>query len=336
MIGFLPGLAVRLIILAGLAYPAGTGAARLAAAPLDVLAMTFNVQQPAGTDWEGRRERAASIIAKEKPDFLGTQEAVAAQRDFLGARNPGYAWFGVGRDGGDNGEGSWIFYRSDRFRVDSLRSGNFWLSNTPGVPSRLGGSYNRLCTYARLIEKSTGRGLYVFNAHFYMPDQTDYRLASARMLAKAVTERAVAADPVVVTGDFNSPETDTVTHWYKHGTDNPFRLRDSYRDFDPNGAVTTGFGVKLDYIYVPDAPGYATTKAWVITDPAGASDHMPTASALRITAGDPVQVRAGSGGQSARAATPELPDRFRADGRKEGIPSRQVWQAGRQDLTAAP
>lgn len=270
-----PGSMTAFCFLAALASSCG-GAA------LDLRVMTFNVQQPYGTDWDARKDKAAAILSVEKPDIAGTQEAIASQRDYLVAHAGGYAWYGLGRDGGDNGEGSWIFYRSDRFRIDSLRSGNIWLSNTPGAPSRFGGSYNRICTYARLIEKATGKGCYVFNSHLYTQDQVEYRMASARMVAKAMAARAIQDDPVLATGDFNSPEGDIVTEWFKHGSDNPIRLRDSYRDFDPTGKVTTGFGVKYDYVYVPDAPAYRTVKAWVVTSPAGASDHMPTVSALRV------------------------------------------------------
>ena len=260
----------------------GALAAAYADSSLELRVMTFNVQQPAGTNWDARKDKAAAILSGERPDVAGTQEAVAAQRDYLAAHAPSYAWYGLGRDGGDNGEGSWIFYRTERLRIDSLHSGNIWLSNTPGSPSRLGGSYNRICTYARFIEKATGRGFYVFNSHFYTLDQAEYRMASARMLVKAMAARAITTDPVIATGDFNSPEGDAVTEWFKHGSDNPIRLRDTYRDYDPTGAVTTGFGVKFDYVYVPDAAAYATLKAWVVTNPAGASDHMPTVSEVRI------------------------------------------------------
>ena len=267
------------------AFLAAGPASAATGAAMELRVMTFNVQQPFGTDWDSRKDKAAAILSGERPDIAGTQEATSSQRDYLIAHAAGYSWYGLGRDGGDNGEGSWIFYRADRFRIDSLHSGNIWLSNTPGTPSRFGGSYNRICTYARLVEKATGKGCYIFNSHFYTQDQAEYRLASARMVAKAMVERAMKADPALSTGDFNSPEGDAVTEWFKHGNDNPIRLRDSYRDFDPTGKVTTGFGVKYDYVYVPDAPSYRTMKAWVVVSPAGASDHMPTVSDLRIEDG---------------------------------------------------
>ena len=95
-------------------------------------------------------------MKNESPDVIGTQEAVNYQRDYL-IGETGYSWFGTGRDGGDAGEGSWIFYKSDKYTLDATNSGNFWLSTTPTVPSSFGGAYNRICTYVRLVEKATGQ-----------------------------------------------------------------------------------------------------------------------------------------------------------------------------------
>lgn len=285
------------------------------AAPMQLEVMTFNVQQPSGTNWDGRKDKAAAIITQENPDLVGTQEAHAYQRDYLITKNPGYAWFGEGRDGGENGEGAWILYRKDRFRVDSAHSGNFWLSNTPAAPSRFGGAYNRICSFVRLIEKSTGRSFFLYNAHLYTQDLTDFRLKSAHMIINSLAARIPKSDPAILTGDFNSPEADTVTKWFKHGKENPLPQRDTYRDFDPTGAVTTGFGTKFDYIYVEDKPLYKTTRAWVVKEPAGASDHMPISSALEIDYPGTSIALPHPGRESTRKDAIRLPTGLRADGR---------------------
>lgn len=242
--------------------------------------MSFNIQQPFGTNWEGRRDNAASIINNEQPDVIGTQEAVNYQRDYLIAQTNGYAWFGAGRDGGDSGEGSWVFYKTNKYTLDVSNSGSFWLSATPTVPSRFGGSYNRICTYVRLIDNTTGQGFYVFNAHFPTPDLSTARMQSMRLMADRMSTRSIQTDPVYLTGDFNSNEQDAVTIWMKSGSDNPIPCRDTYRDVDPFGSVTTGFGTKFDYIYCPNASEYVSNNSWVVTSPAGASDHMPIVADL--------------------------------------------------------
>ena len=238
--------------------------------------MSFNIQQPYGTEWDKRKDIVVAIINNEQPDIVGTQEAVNYQRDYLISKiADNYAWFGSGRDGDDSGEGSWIFWKADKFAIDSASSGNFWLSDTPEIPSRFGGLYNRICTYVRLIDKVNKRSFYVFNIHNYLQEEFDYRIKAVRMLTERIACREYREDPVFITGDFNSPEDDAVTIYMKKGTDNPVKCRDSYRDYDPAGLVITGFGTKLDYIYYPDYPNYSTSYSYVVTEPSGASDHMP-------------------------------------------------------------
>lgn len=256
-------------------------AGTIQAQTLDLKIMSFNVQQPYGTNWDGRKAGAAGIINTENCDVIGTQEAVSYMRDYLITNTSGYTSYGSGRDGGDAGEASYIFYKTAKYSLDAANSGNFWMSNTPTVPSRFGGEYNRICTYVRLVEISSGKGFYLFNIHNYMPGETAYRLSAAKLLAQRVAARAVS-DPVYITGDFNSSEGDAVTIWMKSGADNPHQCRDTYRDFDPTGSVTTGFGTKFDYIYCPVDSKYTTVSSKVILTPV-ASDHHPIVATVKYS-----------------------------------------------------
>jgi endonuclease/exonuclease/phosphatase family metal-dependent hydrolase len=246
---------------------------------LNLKIMSFNIQQPYGTNWDGRKSNVVSIINTTQADIIGTQEAVNYQREYL-TQETGYAWYGSGRDGGDSGEGSWIFYKKNKYTLDASNSGNFWLSDTPNVPSRFGGAYNRICTYVHLIEKSSGKGFYVFNAHFPTPDLSNERFKSMKLLTERMANRAIQSDPVYATGDFNSNEVDAVTIWMKNDSDNPIRCRDTYRDFDPTGNVNTGFGTKFDYIYCPNDSKYTTQNSWVVMTPS-ASDHKPIVAEVK-------------------------------------------------------
>lgn len=247
---------------------------------LNLKIMSFNVQQPFGTDWDGRRASAAAILNSTQADVIGTQEAVNYQRDFL-AQQTGYAWYGGGRDGGDSGEGSWIFYKANKYTLDSANSGNFWLSDTPLVPSRFAGAYNRICTFVHLIEKSSGKGFYIFNSHFPTPDLSAARLKSMKLLTQRMASRAIPSDPIYATGDFNSNETDDVTIWMKTAADNHTKYRDTYRDVNPTGAVNTGFGTKFDYIYCPNDSKYTTQSSKVLSSPI-ASDHFPIVAEVQF------------------------------------------------------
>ena len=246
---------------------------------LNLKIMSFNIQQPFGTNWDSRKSNTASIFNATQADVIGTQEAVNYQRDYI-AQQTGYAWYGIARDGGDNGEGSWIFYKADKYSLDSSNSGSFWMSTTPNVPSRFEGDYNRICTYVHLVEKSSGKSFYIFNSHFPTPDLPNARLKSAKLLTEKIANRAIKSDPVYVTGDFNSNEGDAVTIWMKNGSDNAIKFRDTYRDIYPTGNVNTGFGTKFDYIYCPTDSKYNSLTSWVITSPV-ASDHYPIAATVR-------------------------------------------------------
>ena len=67
-----------------------------------------------------------------------------------------------------------MFYRKDRF--DAVKSGTFWLSETPDAPGSK--SWNavcpRICTWVQLADKATGRTFCFANAH------TDHKSELAR------------------------------------------------------------------------------------------------------------------------------------------------------------
>ena len=270
---------------------------------LDLRIMSFNVQQPWGTNWDGRKAQAATILNRELPDVVGTQEATKDQINDLLASCPGYSKFGSGRDGGDAGETSAIFWKSSRFRLDEANSGNLWLSNTPSTPSRYGGSYNRIATYVRLVDQKTNAAFRVYNIHNYMPAESDYRLQAAKLLVKTIAARSPSDEPVVLTGDFNSTEGDAVTIWMKSGSDNPLRFRDTYRDVDPTGNVTTGFGTKFDYIYLPKDSKATTVRSYVVTSPV-ASDHFPIVADLSLNSA--TSIRSDRVSPSGRSLRPRI------------------------------
>jgi len=186
-----------------------TGASAAADAPLRV--MTFNVRVPVDTGvnaWANRRDLMVQVIKAEHPDVLGTQELTEEQGEYLAAHLPGYAWFGQGREGGTKGEHMGVFYRTDRLKV--LRSGDFWLSDTPQVPgSRTWGQpYPRMVTWARFRRRDGGGEFDYFNTHFpYRPEDVRARMLSANEILQRIGELPPAAH-VILAGDFNcSPDT---------------------------------------------------------------------------------------------------------------------------------
>ena len=73
----------------------------------------------------------------------------------------------LGRDDGkEKGEHSAIYFKTSEFKL--LKSGDFWLSETPDKPS-LGWDAtccNRISSWVYLQHKKTGKKFYMFNAHF--------------------------------------------------------------------------------------------------------------------------------------------------------------------------
>lgn len=198
------GLSVFACLLSlGLAAPAWG-----ASAPLRV--MTFNVRVPVDTGmnaWANRRDLMVQVIKAEHPDVLGTQELTQEQGEYLAAHLPGYAWFGQGRDGGTRGEHMGVFYRTDRLKV--LRSGDFWLSDTPDIPGSKtwGQPYPRMVTWARFRLRDGGGTFDYFNTHFpYLEQDVHARMLSAQEIMRRITALP-SSDRVILAGDFNcSPD----------------------------------------------------------------------------------------------------------------------------------
>jgi endonuclease/exonuclease/phosphatase family metal-dependent hydrolase len=183
--------------------------------------MTFNIRYGTADDgpnrWGERRELVFEVFRTHCPDVVGIQEGLRFQLDELREAVPGYAEVGVGRDDGkDKGEYAAILYREDRFRL--VKSGTFWFSPTPETAGSMGWGARlpRICTWVWLAERSTGRTFRVFNVHLDHASQSS-REHSAAALLDAILDQDAPSVPVVVTGDFNSPEDNAAIRILKEG-----------------------------------------------------------------------------------------------------------------------
>ena len=165
---------------------------------------TFNIRVPADqapNAWTCRVGRVCGVIDKQGFDLIGMQEATAGQIDDLLTK--GWDTVGAGReDGKRRGEASCIFFRIARF--DLRDTGTFWLSETPEVPGSKSWdtACTRVCTWARLLDRRTGREFVHFNTHL------DHMSAAAREhgMALILTRMPQIAQgrPVILTGDMNA------------------------------------------------------------------------------------------------------------------------------------
>lgn len=167
--------------------------------------MTFNLRTAAAKDshtWVKRLPIVKELINKESPDIIGTQEGLHHQLTDLEAGLPNYKWIGVGRDRGNQGEYSAIFYNVKRMKP--LQQSDFWLSSTPDVPGSKswGNNYPRMVTWVQFEDLTNHSRFYVVNTHL------DHESESARQLsAELIVQKLEKFEPnlpIFLTGDFNT------------------------------------------------------------------------------------------------------------------------------------
>jgi endonuclease/exonuclease/phosphatase family metal-dependent hydrolase len=176
---------------------------------------TFNIRfdnpRDSGNLWVDRAPVVSNLIRFHDFDILGIQEGLKNQLDDIGAALPQYALYGKGRDDGkEAGEHSAIFYKKDRFTL--LKSGDFWLSETPDKPGKGWDATccNRICSWIFLEDKKTKKRFYAFNVHFDHQGVVARR-ESSKLILQKIAEIA-GKTPVLLTGDFNGGRD---SEWYQ-------------------------------------------------------------------------------------------------------------------------
>jgi len=255
---------------------------------LQVTFMSYNIRFDTESDginkWENRKAHVAAIIRYEHPDFLGTQEGLAHQIEFLVDELDGYAYIGVGRDDGARaGEFSALIYNDVRFELIPNTDHTDWLSESPLIPSKSwDAALPRIITYGSFRNRSDGAVIHVFNTHFDHVGQTA-REQSARLILETI-QRVAGEEPFVLMGDFNVTEDNPV---YRILRDGPPALKDAFHvtqtpHVGPHFTFE-GFAVRnspdarrIDYIFVPQRA--TVTKHAILSTFRGgnyASDHLP-------------------------------------------------------------
>ena len=236
--------------------------------------------------WDDRKGYLCDMIQFEAFDVFGVQEARYSQIADMLERMPEYAYIGVGRDdGAQKGEHCAIFYQKKKFKV--LDQGNFWLSETPDVPSKgWGAKYRRICTWGLFQNKKTKEKFYFINTHVNWGKAS---AMSANMLVEFVKEKCKKTDNVILTADFNATQDSEL---YKIITSNGFE--DTYESskyrFAPTG-TGQGFRInyfthrRIDHIFVKS--GIKSSRYGVLTyhyyrDMEGTEEAMDTAAPKEI------------------------------------------------------
>ncbi|MBR5113623.1 MAG: endonuclease/exonuclease/phosphatase family protein [Clostridia bacterium] len=215
--------------------------------------MSFNIRcgDVNGAHVPERIDIAIRQIKEIMPDSLGIQEATPEWMKALDKKLTLYDWVGLDREKGvsplENGESCPIFYLKAKFSLED--SGNFWISDTPDVPSKgPGAACIRICTWAKLKDRITGKVFIHVNTHY------DHVSEEARVQGALIVTRFIEENfkgiPVVFTADMNTSEKgeayatmtanltdarfaaqDCKTYGTFHGGKNPADKSDYYIDF---------------------------------------------------------------------------------------------------------
>ena len=278
-----------------------------------VRVMTYNIRcegcdrNSPDNNWIARRDDLADLIVRENPDVAGFQEVEPGQLKWLAGRFADYTFVGVGRNADGRGEASPVAFRTSRFEV--VTNGTFWLSEKPDVPGSRGwdAALPRVCTYAVLKDRKTGRTFAFANTH------TDHKGATARekgmLLVIDRMKEFGDGSPIVFTGDHNCLEYDapsvavsklmtdalylsktppegswrTFNFWSWHEKEESIAeaLKKDVRDRSVDGHNSDQ--KRIDYIYV--TPGtevldYCTVPATRPNTHLYPSDHFPSVATI--------------------------------------------------------
>lgn len=170
--------------------------------------------------WDNRKEAVVSMIRQEKPDAIGMQEVLPNQLAYLESALTGYQCLGVGReDGKSQGEHMAIFFKKDRLEL--VKGGTYWLSQTPdSVSMGWDAACHRTVTMALLRDRQTGRQLLYMNTHLDHMGPVA-RAESTKLLTRLAAQWAGDNIPILIGGDMNSNERDTIFNsFYQAGLAN--------------------------------------------------------------------------------------------------------------------
>jgi len=251
---------------------------------------TFNIRydNPAdsGNLWVNRAPVVSNLIRFHSFDVLGIQEGLKNQLDDISNALPEYARYGKGRDDGkDGGEHSAIFYRKDRFKL--LKSGDFWLSETPDQPGKGWDATccNRICSWVFLEDVQTKKKFYTFNVH-YDHQGVVARKESSKLILKKIAEIAGTA-PVLLTGDLNGGRD---SGWYQSIatsgvlSDTHSKVKFPYANNSSSSGFRTPLGqTVIDHIFM--SKQFTATKWGILTDTYFGkfpSDHFPVLAQVEL------------------------------------------------------
>lgn len=225
----------------------------------EVKVMTYNIKYDNVNDtvnnWNDRKTAMVDFLKEQQPAFIGMQEVLLRQLEYLDEALPEYQYIGVGRDDGkQKGEFSPILYNSKTYNV--LQSATFWLSKTPDkVSVGWDAAMERICTYGLFENKSLNKKIWVFNTHF---DHIGVkaRKKSVKLILKKIKQINSDKLRVVLMGDLNLMPSEKPIKYLQRKMKDGLSVsqntqkgpKGTFNGFDISDPITR----RIDYIFVRD------------------------------------------------------------------------------------
>ena len=189
-----------------------------------------NIQPSEGNGqntWDNRVLAIHNYLDSISPDLIGIQEGAKPQLISILAGIPGYAMVGCARDdGAEKGEYTPILYKTSRFLLE--KSGNYWPTETPDVPSKTPNAIcYRVATWALFTDKVTGARFIYTNTHLDH-GQEAVRIEQAKVVKEKMAELAELYGTNLIqflTADFNMTRSSNV---YPYLTTYKLKTRDMW------------------------------------------------------------------------------------------------------------
>lgn len=218
--------------------------------------MSFNIRYDNPHDkenwWGNRKGDVVNLIEKYHPDFLGIQEGLQHQVEYIQNHSSNYTFIGVGRDDGKTkGEYAALYYDTTKYIL--IKHNTFWLSETPGqVSVGWDASMERICTYGVFFHNEYKDTIYVFNTHFDHIGKVA-RKNSAALIIDYIKKWNISEKHVVLMGDLNcEPESKPIQlileefkDGFRYTTNVKHGPEGTYNGFDPKNKITH----RIDYIF---------------------------------------------------------------------------------------
>ena len=165
------------------------------------------------------REQMVATILENDIDVFGTQEDGSENHDaFISLLGGSYSSYKGVLDARDTG--NYIYWKTEKF--DLVKSGYFYLSNTPGTRTKYSDSTQyRTLSYVILKEKLTAKQFLFVDVHLDYRASEATRIKQITVLGDLIGKINNDGLPVIVLGDFNTLPTNNSGAISKFLSSNP-------------------------------------------------------------------------------------------------------------------